>query len=231
MSIELYDLAGNDPSLRFSPFCWRTKMALAHKGLVATTIPWRFTDKDVIAFSGQGLVPVIRDGDKIVNDSWKIAEYLDEAYPGRPLLFGSSEAKALTAFVRDWVNQGVHLALIRGVLLDIHATIAPKDRDYFRSSREQRFGRKLEEVALSPVAAEKEITTVLSPMRATLKGQPFIAGAGPAYADYILFGALQWVRAVSPLAVLKPDDALYAWRERMLDLYGGLARSAKGYPV
>ena len=29
----------------------------------------------------------------------------------------------------------------------------------------------------------------------------------------------------------EPDDPLYAWRERMLDLFGGYARQAKGYPV
>jgi glutathione S-transferase len=77
MAIVMYDLAGADPALRFSPYCWRTRMALAHKGLAFETIPWRFTDKEVIAFSGQGRVPVIRDGDRTVSDSWAIAEYLE----------------------------------------------------------------------------------------------------------------------------------------------------------
>ena len=36
--IEVYDLAGAD-SLRFSPFCSRTKAALRHKGLDYTTVP------------------------------------------------------------------------------------------------------------------------------------------------------------------------------------------------
>jgi glutathione S-transferase len=58
----MWDLAGADPAVRFSPYCWRVRMALAHKGLSAETIPWRFTEKNLIAFSGQGLVPVIRDG-------------------------------------------------------------------------------------------------------------------------------------------------------------------------
>jgi len=33
MTITLYDLAGAEAERRFSPFCWRTKMALAHKVL------------------------------------------------------------------------------------------------------------------------------------------------------------------------------------------------------
>ena len=48
--IKLYDLAGADPDLRFSPYCWRVKMAIAHKGLPCETIPWRFLDKPRIYF-------------------------------------------------------------------------------------------------------------------------------------------------------------------------------------
>ena len=66
MTVVMYDLAGDDPALRFSPFCWRTRMALAHKGLAVTTIPWRLTDTAALTFSGQGRVPVIRDGDVVV---------------------------------------------------------------------------------------------------------------------------------------------------------------------
>ena len=31
--LSLYELAGADRELRFSPHCWKTRMALAHKGL------------------------------------------------------------------------------------------------------------------------------------------------------------------------------------------------------
>lgn len=48
MSLQLYDLAGAESERRFSPYCWRTKLALAHKCLAVETIPWRFTDKDMI---------------------------------------------------------------------------------------------------------------------------------------------------------------------------------------
>jgi len=58
MSIKLYDLAGADEDRRFSPYCWRTKLALAHKGLKAETIPWRLTEKDRLAFAGSERVPV-----------------------------------------------------------------------------------------------------------------------------------------------------------------------------
>mgnify|MGYP003351918129 CR=1 FL=1 len=88
MVMTVYDLAGAEDGRRFSPYCWRIKMALAHKGLTAESIPWRFTEKERLAFSGQALVPVIEDGARVVSDSWTIAQYLDEAYPAHPLFAG-----------------------------------------------------------------------------------------------------------------------------------------------
>jgi len=71
----------------------------------------------------------------------------------------------------------------------------------------------------------------LAPLRATLQAQPFLGGAAPLYADYIVFGGFQWVRSISDFAVLAADDPVAAWRGRMLGLYDGLAGRAKGYPV
>ena len=53
MSLKLYDLAGAQPERHFSPYCWRVRMALAHKGLDVETIAWRFSDKELLAQSGQ----------------------------------------------------------------------------------------------------------------------------------------------------------------------------------
>jgi glutathione S-transferase len=46
MTITLYDLAGAEADRRFTPLCWRARMALAHKGLAVETVPWRFTETD-----------------------------------------------------------------------------------------------------------------------------------------------------------------------------------------
>ena len=89
MSLTLYELCRADDR-RFSPYCWRIRMALAHKGLDPERVPVRFTEKDKIAFSGQKLVPVLVDGDTTVVDSFAIACYLDDAYPDRPTLFGKA---------------------------------------------------------------------------------------------------------------------------------------------
>src|SRR6185437_5084567 len=102
--LELYDLAGAEDDRRFSPFCWRTRLALAHKGLPVTTIPWRFTEKERIAPSGQGRVPVLVDNGRWINDSWAIATYLEETYPDRPSLFGGPAGLALSRFYNTWAD-------------------------------------------------------------------------------------------------------------------------------
>jgi glutathione S-transferase len=46
-----------------------------------------------------------------------------------------------------------------------------------------------------------------------------------------VFGPFQWARAISPFKLLAEDDAIYAWREKMLDAFNGMARNSAGYPV
>jgi glutathione S-transferase len=231
MAIQLYDLAGAEDDRRFSPYCWRVKMALKHKGLAFETIPWRYTEKDVIEFTGSTTVPVIVDGKRAVYDSWEIALYLEEAYPSRPGLFQGTESRALTHFFNHWTVRTVHVPLLRAIVLDIYHHLHPKDLAYFRETREKRLGAPLEQAGADPKKALAEVRAALEPMRPVLVQNQFIAGKGPGFADYCLFGAFQWARCVSPLRLLEPDDPVFAWRERMLDLWDGYGRQAKGYPV
>lgn len=224
MARQLYDLAGSNPAFRFSPYCWRTSLALAHKGLEAETVPWRFTEKERIAFSGQGKVPVLVDADRVVHDSWQIACYLESAYPEAPSLFGGDQARALARFVNAWADSVQLPGIARLVLVDIPPTLHEDDLVYFQRSREERFGMPIEAVC---AAREKEVETfraTLTPLRLLLRDQPFVCGDAPAYADYIVFGGFQWARAVSDFPVLAPDDVVAQWLERMLAIAGPVAR-------
>jgi glutathione S-transferase len=229
MAITLYDLAAADADRRFSPFCWRARMALAHKGLEVETVPWRFTEKDRLPQPNEGRVPVIADDGHVVHDSSAIAEYLESRYADRPPLFGNDIGRALTRFVQNWTETVLHPGIIGFVVLDIYRHIGPADQAYFRRSREERFGKPLEEVVKDREARLPAFRESLAPLRRTLERQHFLAGAGPAYADYIAFGAFQWARAISDFELLAPGDPVAAWRRRMLDLFGGLARKSPAY--
>ena len=229
MAITLYDLAGAEAGRRFSPFCWRARMALAHKGLEVETVPWRFTEKDRLPQPNAGRVPVIVDGGQVVHDSSTIAEYLEKHCPERPSLFGPETGQALTRFVQNWTETVLQPGLIGFVVLDIYRHIGPEDQVYFRKSREERFGKKLEEVVKDRDTRLPAFRESLTPLRRTVERQEFLAGAAPAYADYIVFGAFQWARAISDYDLLTANDPVAAWRGRMLDLFGGLARKSPAY--
>jgi glutathione S-transferase len=231
MAIQLYDLAGAEDDRRFSPYCWRAKMALKHKGLEFEAIAWRFTDTEALAPHGSKTVPVLIDGGRAIHDSWTIAEYLDQAYPSRPNLFDGPSSHALGYFFNQWVAGALHAPLLKVIVLELFARLHEKDQAYFRESREKRFGTTLEEYGGDPKGALPAFRHALAPVRQALVQYPFLAGHGPGYADYILFGAFQWARVMCPIRLLEPDDPVFAWRERILGLFGGYAREAKGFPV
>lgn len=230
MAITMYDLAGVEADRRFSPFCWRTKMALAHKGLDVETVPWRFTEKDKLPAPNDGRVPVIVDGGTVIHNSSSIADYLEDKYADRSTLFPGAAARGLSKFVQNWTETVLQVGLFRFVLLDIYKHVGPKDQEYFRQSREARFGgATLEEMVKDRKSRLPAFRTSLDPLRRTVERQEFLCGDTPAYADYIVFGAFQWARSISDFELVAGDDPVFAWRGRMLDLYGGLGRKSPGY--
>jgi glutathione S-transferase len=115
------------------------------------------------------------------------------------------------------------------MVADIPLNLKPVDAAYFRKSREARLGKPLEEVVASRDTAVAGFRKSLDPLRLTLRSQPFLGGTAANYADYIVFGAFQWARVVSPFKLLTEDDPVYAWRERLLDAFDGLARKSPSY--
>jgi glutathione S-transferase len=225
MTILLYDLVGEDMSRPFSPHCWKTMISLAHKGLDYRRMPTPFTSVPAVEDGVSKTVPVIRDGDTVVADSFAIALYLDDAYPDRPTLFGGDGGKAMARFIERWSQLTIHPYLGAAALTDIHAKLAPPDQAYFRDSREKRYGKSLEDVSAPREAQLAAFRASLEPLRNMLGYQPFIGGSTPLYPDYIVFGAFQWVRVMSPYQTLASDDPIADWFERCLDLHGGLGRS------
>jgi glutathione S-transferase len=217
--ITLYDLVFSEDR-RPSPYCWRAKLALKHKGLAWRDEPMGFVEKQKIAFASSTTVPVIHDGTKVVKDSWAIACHLDEAYPAKPL-FPNDPDRAYARFVNGWADTAVNPLIFPMVVGDMVEICRPQDRDYVVDSRSKRIGttdfagfqRKARETGLATFRA------ALEPARRVLREQEFLSGEATAYPDYILLGTLLWPRTMSPtLELLEKDDPIHAWRERMLAL-------------
>ncbi|WP_136248269.1 glutathione S-transferase N-terminal domain-containing protein [Halomonas borealis] len=224
MTRVLYDLSGIDDRLYFSPFCWRARLALAHKGLALETRPWHFTEKEALTFSGQGQVPVLADGDEVVHDSYEIMRYLDRAYPESPLL-GDGAAEARARFFKHYSERALAPAILRTIVMDLFNAIHPDDRSYFRETREARLGCTLEEFH-SPAKGLSQLDTALEPLRGRLSESDFLDGDAPGGADYLVFGFFMWAYCVSSADLISNADPVYAWRERMLDLHDGVGRHA-----
>lgn len=224
MARLLYTLCGVNPSQRFSSHSWKAVMSLAHKGLDFSEKPTPFTGIPAIENGFSATVPVLVDEGRLVRDSFDIAVYLEHAYPDRPTLFAGQGGQALSRMVEGYVQMILHPALSKIIVKDIHDCLAPDDQAYFRKSREERLGATLEDIEANHGAAIAAFRPLLEPVRHMLKFQPFIGGESPLFADYILFGALQWARVVSAKPLLAGDDPVQAWYERCLDLHGGIGR-------
>ena len=188
-------------------------------------VPWRFSEKAAIADAGTDKVPVLRHAGRAVHESWTILEYLEDGWPGPPSLFGGEGGRALARFVNTWSDAVMVPAIARMVVSDIPAHLAPEDADYFVRSREKRFGKPLAEVTADRGTAVEAFRRDLHPLRMVLRERPWLSGATAGAADYIAFGPLQWARCVSAFPLLAPDDPVHAWRGRLLDAFGGLARN------
>lgn len=221
--ILLYDLVGADAARPFSPHCWKTKMSLEHKGLPYRTIPTRFLEVQGVESGISKTVPVIRDGDTVVADSFGIALYLEEAYPERPSLFRGKGGEAMARFVERWSQMQLHPFLGSAALLEIFELQDEPNQRYFRESREKRYGKTIEAVSADRDDQLEAFRKKLEPLRSMLEYQPFLGGQTPLFADYIIFGALQWVRVMSTYEFVE-DAAVRAWFERCLDLHGGVGR-------
>ena len=226
MTITLYDLCGADESHRFSPHCWKTRLSLAHKGLDFETVPVPFTKIGEIEGGASKTVPVIRDGDDVVRESFAIAKYLDATYPEKPLV-GGPVGEAFSSFVISWAQGVVHPVVTAMVVAAVHGALAPVDQAYFRETREKALGVGLEAFVAEKAATAADLEKALAPLAATLKRQPFLGGNEPLFADYAVFGPLQWLRTIKGDGALPADGPVREWLDRLLDMYGGEGRRTK----
>ena len=225
MARLLYELCGADETQLFSPHCWKARMALNHKGLDFETVPTPFTKVATMEGGTSRRIPVLRDGDTVVEESYEIALYLDRQYPDAPGLFDGNEE--LTKFVIQWSQATIHPEVVKLCLMDIHDALAPADQEHFRRTREPLFKTTLEEFDAKFPKDNKGLNRALVPLENRLKEADYLGGEKPIFADYVVFGPLQWLRTVHKGGVMTDLPGVRTWFERLLDMYEGDARGVK----
>ena len=90
----------------FSTNVERVALALAHKGLAVESVEISYSDRSpVVEVSGQGLVPVLVDGDRVIPDSARILRYLEEKQPEPPLFPRDPARRAELDVFIEWFNE------------------------------------------------------------------------------------------------------------------------------
>ena len=90
----------------FSTNVERVALALAHKGLDVESVVISYDDRSpVVEVSGQGLVPVLVDGDEVVTDSVRILRHLEAKWPDPPLFPRDPARRAELDVFLDWFNE------------------------------------------------------------------------------------------------------------------------------
>ena len=221
--VRLYELALED-GRSASPFVWRIRYALAHKGIPFETVYLGFTEIPAACGGKFKTVPILEHADTTLAESWDIAEYLDRAFPQLPLLFNTPAEHSLVRFMDSWFMNDVLRKMFRLYVKDVHDAARPEDRPYFRESREKNMkGKTLESFTADRATYLPAIRTALAPLRTHLQKFPFLGGSAPNFADYIALGGFYWAASAGTLPLLEREDSLRDWLDRGFNLYGGIA--------
>jgi glutathione S-transferase len=212
--VVLFDLATRSDS-RPSPFCWRAKLALRHKQLPFEARATLYSEIPRLGDGSFKTLPVIDDGGVWSGGSFNIAIDLESRYPDRPTLFPNDPRRSFAEFVESWVDLTLHPQIFPVVALKIWEQLPSSEQDYFRRTRERRLSMTLEEAHQLSVAKLPAIRTSLDPIRRILAQRPFLASESPAYADYIVYGALKWYQLSSGSALIDAGDPIAAWFDRI----------------
>ncbi|KAJ1287065.1 hypothetical protein BS78_03G402000 [Paspalum vaginatum] len=175
-----------------SPYAFRAQAALCLKG-----VPYELILEDLFGTKSELLlqlnpvhkkVPVLLHGDCAISESLVIAEYIDEAFDGPPLLPADPYDRAMARFWADFIDNKL-------------------TKPFFMSLWVEGEARK---------GYEKEGKELLALLEAQLKGKRFFGGDRPGYLDVAASVLGPWRIAIEELmgvAVLNEDEhpALCQW--------------------
>jgi len=218
----MFDLAGEILTVGFSPFCWRTKMALAHKNSEFETIPWRYYDKPKIAFAGADRVPVIVDGDRPVGIRGIFADLTSKIPTSTPVTLRRHSRSCGCAFSSTTGLTRYSIRSSHACWFSIFSTISsaliePTFRDP-RKARRHDAGTFAADTAEHQALRNALRTIACDASRAAVHRWRVAA-----HSDYIIFrqpamGSID--RQNSPA---RNQRSIEGWRERLSAEFGGLA--------
>ncbi|KAL0961166.1 hypothetical protein HGRIS_006138 [Hohenbuehelia grisea] len=214
-AIVFYDIPSSlRPHQAWSPNTWRTRFSLNYKGLPYKTVWVEYPDigkvsKEIGAAptstKADGrphyTLPAIHDPSTgtSLSDGLAIAEYLDSQYPDTPKLIPDGTAALQAAF--SHVHRGSLGDIWNFVLPATNKFLNPRSEEYFRHTREQSFGKRLEDVVPVGEVREKEWGKIKAGFETfdgfLLKSEgEFVMGNTISWADITIVSFLIWFKRV-----------------------------------
>ena len=179
-------------------------------------------------------LPVIYDPKtkKYVVDSTEIVKYLDETYPDTPRLYPEGTG-ALQHAAGLLIVPPVLFPLLRLLLFPIHQLLNPKSQAYWRTTREAKFGKKLEEFDTEDdwKALESGLSTVKEILEQNGEGKDLLfTGSQVTQIDLQLAAILVFGKVVfgEESAPQRSDDELRALFAQFVSLDADLSRLPAG---
>jgi glutathione S-transferase len=172
-----------------SPYAWKVWLALEHKQLpydlrVLSFQSGEMHQPEFLKINPRGMVPAITDGDDVIFESSVIIEYLEDAYPTRPLWPRAPGARAHARRVGAEADLYFGMAVRRLLRSTLFRPARDGDPKEIAASRD----------ALAPEVAWAE--------RACAAG--FVTGE-PSAADYSIY---PWLAMLRRLEERQPDQAV-----------------------
>ncbi|MEM7726026.1 MAG: glutathione S-transferase family protein [Cyanobacteria bacterium P01_A01_bin.45] len=100
--LELYQF-------ELSQYSEKVRLILDYKGLEYRKIEVTpgIGQVELFRMTGQRQVPVLKDGNKFIADSTKIAKYLDEHYPEKPIIPTDVRNRGLCLMIEEWADESI----------------------------------------------------------------------------------------------------------------------------
>lgn len=194
-----------------SPFCQKVARSLRHKGLAYETINYNgLLAAKVGRLSRVGKLPVLEASGQRIQDSTRIARWLDEHYPQAPLYPADPQQRALAELWEDWADEflywyEVHFRANDPEALDHAVRISTEGRSaaervpltlILRSAlRQQLKGQGLGRMQRAEV--EAEFLRHLDRIETVLQGSDWLVGDARTIADIAVGSQLQEVQRTS----------------------------------
>lgn len=158
---------------RYSTNCERVSLAMGMKGIGAESVLISYSQRGPVErVSGQGLVPVIVDGERVIADSRRILSHLEHRWPEPPLWPEDVAAAAEIDLFCDWFDE-----VWKREPNELEDELAGGHPD---PARVERLG--------ATIAGRLELFERL------LTGRDFLFGDRPSAADLIAFPFLKYAR-------------------------------------